>query len=149
MNMVANYGLEAFLEGVNNQSYVYATSSTGSPGIVTLSSSAQDRCNYYGIYPYFSQTSTRALSESTMSSFNFNATTLIFNPAGDWIGGAVYTHTGGGSFLAIGLTRIPDIRLTALGLLSYYNPLIRPSDSYTATEVSRLVVLQLGVEGSG
>ena len=52
-----------------------------------------------------------------------------------------------GSLLALGLTRTPDIRVTGISLLSYYNPRLYRSE-YTAEGTSRLVVLQLGlVEG--
>jgi hypothetical protein len=76
----------------------------------------------------------------------------IFNPSGDYLAGAIYNHyaTGQtsitGSFLALGLTRTPDVRVTTLSLLSYYQPRVYASE-YTATGTSRLVVLQLGMAG--
>jgi hypothetical protein len=66
--------------------------------------------------------------------------------------GAIYKHVfsgssnSTGSFLALGLTRTPDIRLTEISLLSYYKPRLYASD-YTAGDSSRLVVLQLGLVG--
>jgi hypothetical protein len=48
--------------------------------------------------------------------------------------------------LALGLTRTPDIRLTAVGLLCDYKPRLYRSE-YTANGTSRLVVLQLGLVG--
>ena len=51
-----------------------------------------------------------------------------------------------GGFYALGLTRTPDIRLTALGLLCDYQPRLYASD-YSGEDASRLVVLQLGLVG--
>jgi hypothetical protein len=146
MVMVSSYGLQAFLQGLDNQPYSYSTSSTGSPGVVYLSTQAQYYSNYYGIYPSPYQTSTRALPQSIQTNFHLTVSTLIFNPVNNYYAGAVYRHTGTGAFLALGLARTPDIRLTALGLLSYYKPRLYRSE-YTATGTSRLVVLQLGQVG--
>jgi hypothetical protein len=146
MVMVGQPGLQAFLQGIDNQAYSYGNSQTGSPGVVYLSSGAQYYCNYYGIYPSPYQTSTRALSASTMASYHLSVTTYIFNQVGDWIPGAVYRHAVSGSLMALGLTRTPDIRLTALGLLCDYKPRLYRSE-YSAAGTSRLVILQLGQVG--
>jgi hypothetical protein len=149
MTMVQSYGLEAFLQGLDGQNYTYSTSSTSSiPGYVYLSSKAEGASNYYGISPSPSQTATRALPSSVLSQFHLNVSTYIFNPdpASGAIPGAVYRNAVSGGFLALGLARTPDIRLTALGLLSDYGPRIHPAE-YTASGTSRLVVLQLGVVG--
>jgi hypothetical protein len=146
MNMTGSPGLQAFLQGLDNQTYSYGNSQTGSPGVVNLSSNAKYYSNYYGIYPSPYQTSTRALSTSILSTYHLNVTTYIFDPVGNWIPGAVYRHNGKGGLLAIGLTRTPDIRLTALGLLADYKPRLYNS-GYNATGTSRLVVLQLGQVG--
>ncbi|MCX8153816.1 MAG: hypothetical protein N3E52_05220, partial [Candidatus Bathyarchaeota archaeon] len=63
----------------------------------------------------------------------------------------VYRHMGAngtyqGAFYAIGLTRTPDIRIAALGILTDYKPRLYRSE-YTAYGTSRLVVLQLGLVG--
>jgi hypothetical protein len=145
-------GLNAFLQGLNNQSsYAYGHSQTSDRGIVTLSSQALDSSNYYGIYPSPYQTSTRALPDSIRGTYNLDVTTYVFNPDGSWIPAAVYRHRGTnggyqGGFYAIGLTRTPDIRLTALGLLADYHPRLYRSE-YTANGTSRIVVLQLGLVG--
>lgn len=146
MMMVSSYGLQAFLQGLDNQAYTYSTSQTGSPGLVYLSSGARDYCNYYGIYPSPYQTSTRALPDSITSTFHLRVSTYLFDKVGSWIAGAIYRNSVSGGFMALGLTRIPDIRLTALGLLCDYKPRIYPSE-YTAKGTSRLVVLQLGQAG--
>jgi hypothetical protein len=75
-------------------------------------------------------------------------TTYIFSPdpASGAIPGAVYRDAVSGGFLALGLARTPDVRLTALGLLADYAPRIHPAE-YTASDTSRLVVLQLGIVG--
>ena len=130
MKMTATGGSRAFLEGLNNQTYTYndAQITDSANRLVTFTQAAIDSCNYYGIYPSVSQTSTRALSNSTMSSYNLRVGFNVFNPSGDYLAGAVYNHfaTGStnitGSLLALGLTRTPDVRVTALSLLSYYQP---------------------------
>jgi hypothetical protein len=154
MIQVGTLGLQAFLQGLDNQSYVPGSSQTGNPGVVYLTSQVVDKCNYYGIYPSSYQTSTRALPTSITSTYHLNVTTPIFNIVDNWNPGAVYRHAvteNGtakfkGGFLALGLTRTPDIRLTALGLLCDYQPKLYPSE-YTAYGKSRLVVLQLGLVG--
>ena len=152
MIRVSNPGLDAFLKGLDNRpSYTPGSSSTSSPGVVYLSNDVLENCNYYGIYPSPYQTSTRALPDSIRGTYNLDVTTYVFNPVGNSIPAAVYRHTGtGGSyqggFYAIGLTRTPDIRLTALGLLADYHPRLFRSE-YTTYGTSRLVVLQLGLVG--
>jgi hypothetical protein len=149
-------GLNSFLEGLNNEPYVYnGTSITGSSKsdsrlkTVFLTSDSIYYCNYYGIYPSTTQTAERALPTSILSRYNLTVTTYILEQIGTWLPGAIYKHnSGSGSFLALGLTRTPDIRLTALGLLSYFRPNRYPSE-YSASEKSRLVVLQLGLVGGG
>lgn len=61
MVMVGNPGLQAFLQGLDNQTYGYGNSQTGSPGVVYLSSVAQHYCNEYGIYPSAYQTSRKSV----------------------------------------------------------------------------------------
>ncbi|MGO8806169.1 MAG: hypothetical protein ACLQO7_06135 [Candidatus Bathyarchaeia archaeon] len=154
MNMVGDPGLNAFLEGIDNQVYTPGDSSTGAPGVVNLSNEAVTDCNYYGIYPSTYQTSTRALSTSILSQFHLAVSTYVFNTAGGYNPGAVYRHietVNGkqqyqGGFYALGLTRTPDIRLTALGLLCDYHPRIYSSD-FNSYDTTRLVVLQLGLVG--
>jgi len=148
-------GSIAFLKGLDNQAYSTSgsevTDSADRPG-VTLTQAAIDACNYYGIYPSTYQTSTRALSDSIRTTYNLTVGMHIFNPAGGYNPGTIYNHvfagtsTITGSFMALGLTRTPDIRLTGVGLLSYYHPRLYRSD-YTAYGTSRLAVLQLGLVG--
>ncbi len=148
--------LNAFLEGLDNQTYSYnsnwITSDLSSSGPDYLSSIAMNYCNYYGIYPSMYQTFTRALPNSILQSYHLNIAVNVFNPVGAYNPAAVYTHNPSGSsningaFLALGLTRTPDARVTALSLLSYYQPSLYPSE-YTAAGTSRLVVLQLGMIG--
>jgi len=147
MKNVGAGGLNAFLRGLDNQIYSYDGGwIAGSPGEVYLSSETLYYSNYYGIYPASYQTATRALPSSITGTYNLNVTTYIINPAGNWIAGAVYRNAVSGGFLALGLTRTSDIRLTALGLLSDYKPRLYSSE-YTAAGTSRLVVLQLGQTG--
>jgi hypothetical protein len=154
MQMTGQGGSRAFLEGLNGQSYVYSDAAVtdSATRIVTLTQNIINSSNYYGIYPSIYQTSTRALSNSTLSGYNLRVGLNIFNPSGDYLAGAIYNHRAAGStvitgsFMAVGLTRTPDIRVTGLGLLSYYQPRLYPSE-YTALGTSRLVVLQLGLTG--
>jgi hypothetical protein len=148
MRSVESAGFNAFLRGLNGMSYTYdntwITESLSDP--VYLSSEALYYCDYYGIYPAPYQTATRALPSWITSTYNLRVTTYIFNPSGGWLAGAVFRHAVSGAFLALGLTRTPDIRLTALGLLSDYKPRLFRSE-FNAAGTSRLVVLQLGQVG--
>jgi hypothetical protein len=151
MHIVSNPGLNAFLQGLDDRpSYTPGSSSTSSPGVVYLSAEVLESSNYYGIYPSPYQTSTRALPASYATDFNLDITTNVFE-SGSSIPAAIYRHRGSGGsyeggFYAIGLTRTPDIRLTALGLLADYKPRLYRSE-YTTYGTSRLVVLQLALVG--
>jgi hypothetical protein len=154
MQQTSTGGSRAFLQGINNQTYVYDSSAItdSTPRQVTFTQIAADSCNYYGIYPSTYQTSTRALSNTTLSGYNLKVGLNVFNPAGDYLAGAIYNHKPSGatditgSLLALGLTRTPDVRVTAISLLSYYHPRLYRSE-YTASNSSRLVILQLGLLG--
>ena len=154
-------GLNAFLEGLDNLAYSYNNAwIVGSPNVVYLSSETQSLCNYYGLYPSIYQTSTRALPTSITSQYNLVVSTYLFNTtfngASQYNPGAVYRHftsSNGvtnyhGGFFALGMDRIPDIRLAALGVLCNYQP-IKYSSVYSAAASNRVVVLQLGVVGGG
>ncbi len=152
MQKVFQGGINAFLQGLDNDEYQYdETSITQSPGVVYLSSQASYYSNYYGIYPSPSQTSTRALDTSIQQDYNLTLALRVFQQSGSCEPGALYTHSSDslsvdGSLLALGLARTPDVRLTAVGLLSYFAPRLYRSE-YTGTGNSRLVVLQLGQLG--
>ena len=151
MRMTSQGGIRAFLQGLDNQPYIYDDRGAISDvGQVTLTQTVINASNYYGIYPSSYQTSTRALS--ILSGYNLNVGLNVFNPVGDYLPGSIYNHVFDGStditgsLLAVGLTRTPDIRVTTLGLLSYYHPNLFVS-GYTVSDTSRLVVLQLGLVG--
>ncbi|MEM3703535.1 MAG: hypothetical protein QXX79_03835 [Candidatus Bathyarchaeia archaeon] len=162
MQLVAGRGLTAFLRGLDYPRYPTYTSpsdsQTGNVGVVHLTSEALYYCNYYGIYPAPYQTSTRALSESILNTYHLpeSRVVYIFNKVyrsnSWWIPGAIFRHVAEGdnkvtgSFFALGLTRTPDIRLTAVGLLCAFKPRLYRS-VYTAVDATRLVVLQLGQVG--
>lgn len=162
MIMVGSPGLKAFLMGLNGQTYVSPPggSQTGSPGVVSFTSSARYYSNYYGIYPSSNQTSTRAIPSSYLQTYNLNVSSTygyVFQQAydstvGNCIPAATYSHVVSGkvqgSLTAIGVTRIPDIRIATLALLMYYHPTLYPSAS-TSSSSTRLVVLQLGLQGGG
>jgi hypothetical protein len=155
MRRTAGVGSIAFLRGLDDQGYGTSgnavTDSADRPNVL-LSQAAIDACNYYGIYPSTHQTSTRALADSIRQTYHLEVGMHIFNPVGGYNPGTIYNHVSDGSstitgsFFALGLTRTPDIRLTGLGLLSYYHPRLYRSE-YTAYGTSRLVVLQLGLVG--
>jgi hypothetical protein len=151
---VGQKGLTAFLRGLNNLTY---TTPTDTPykeiGIVKLTSPVLTNCTNYGIYPSPSQTSSRALNNSIQQDYNLSPALQLFDPSPSfptWVAGALYEHkTQGivsGRFLALGLARTPDIRLTAIALLSYFQPRLYPAE-HTAKDTSRLVTLQLGQVG--
>jgi hypothetical protein len=151
MRSIGPPGLNAFLRGLDNQTYLYDDNwITGSPGLVDLSSAASYYCNYYGIYPAPYQTATRALPSSVTSTYHLTVSTYVFNPVDNWVPGAIYRHNSGsvfrGSLFALGLARTPDIRLTAVGLLADFKPRLYRSE-YTANGTSRMVVLQIGLVG--
>ena len=156
MNQTGQSGVRAFLQGLDNQQYSYDSNGvTNSVGVVTLNDTVVNYCDYYGIYPSSYQTSTRALNLTKLILTNYNLTVglYVFNQFGDCLPGAIYNHvfTGAtaitGSFLALGLTRTPDVRLTAISLLSYYHPSLYGFPEYTIYGTSRLAVLQLGIAG--
>jgi hypothetical protein len=163
MRSVGSAGLNSFLLGLNGEPYVTDTvgwitlggGSNPAKAIVSFSSTASESTNYYGIYPYSTQTATRAVPSTIQSRYNLTATSYIFNPvdAGGqtWIAGATFVHRSSngdirGKLVPIGLTRSADIRITALAILSYYQPRLYRSE-YTVYGTSRLAVLQLGLAG--
>lgn len=154
MRRVGAGGLNSFLRGLdvdNYPSYSYDDSwITGSPGIVYFTTGAYYYSNYYGIYPSPYQTATRALPSWIQSIYHTTVVSNVFNPVNNWYGAATFKHNGTGVFTAIGLTRTPDIRVTALALLMYYHPTLYKSEfALTAGErpTQRLVVLQLSQQG--
>ncbi len=155
MKQIGVPGINAFLRGIDGQAYqINSNGIANDVGVVTFTIRALDSCNYYGIYPSSYQTSARALSSSILQSYNLNIGLNIFNPVGTDNPGSIYNHYASGStnitgsLLALGLTRTPDVRVTCLSLLSYYQPRLYASE-YTSAGTSRIVILQLGLVGSG
>jgi hypothetical protein len=161
MICVGTAGLNAFLRGLDGQEYdawwwdgdewVYDNGwITSGIGVVQFTDNARDKCNYYGIYPSPSPTASRALPTSIETDYHLTRSALIFELKGDYSAAATYRHTGGavegGALTAIGLTRIPDVRIAALALLVYYNPTIYKT-VFGASGTSVLVTLQLGQQG--
>lgn len=149
-------GLNAFLRGLDTQGYLYnSTSITGSTFLAQFTGNALYCSNYYGIYPSPYQTSTRALPNYILGTYHLNVlpNSYVFNVVNNRIAGATYNHKSSdnkihGSLTAIGLTRIPDIRITVLALLMFYHPTLFRTE-FTSSGTSRLVVLQLGLQGGG
>ena len=148
MKDVRRAGSNAFLQGLDNQGYVYDENRIAfENGVVQFTSEALDRCNYYGIYPAPYQTSSRALTDDILDDYNLDLFAPVFELKSDRIAAATFRHQdGSGALTAIGLTRIPDIRITALALLMYYEPTVYKSE-FGASGTSRLVTLQLGQQG--
>jgi hypothetical protein len=148
MSRVAQSGVQAFLRGLDNLGYAYDTNGLVDTNqkTVMLTPEASGNCSYYGIYPFPNQTATRSLDNSIISTFNLTVPTYIFSNSSGSNAGAVYKQSTSGVLLAIGVTRIPDIRLTALGLLSFFKPRLYRAE-HTVADTSRLVVLQLGQVG--
>jgi len=148
MEDVRPAGINAFLQGLDGTSYSFDETGTAAEvGVVQLTSEALDQYNYYGIYPYPFQSSSRALTLSIESTYHLDRFATVFDLKNDRVAGATFKHQdGNGALTAIGLTRIPDIRVTALALLMYYHPTVYRSE-FGASGTSRLVTLQLGQQG--
>lgn len=143
------YGRTAFLQGLDNQNYFYSQGEgVGPQEVVNLTSQALYYCNYYGLYPSSSQTASRSIPLTVLNNYHLSIAFQMFDiPPGDTaVGGALLSNSVSGSFLDLGLTRTPDVRLTALGLLGYYQPTLYPT-AQTTSQSSRLVVLTLGLMG--
>ena len=159
MKDVGPRGLSAFLQGLASKTYDPSSSSINGPFFVaSLTTQAAYYSNYYGVYPSSYQSSTRSLPDWILEEYDLVIDTqygYVFQKWNGWIAGATYNHMGSdgkihGSLTAIGLTRTPDIRVTALALLMYYHPTLYKSEfTLTAGErpTQRLVVLQLGQQG--
>ncbi|MCW4016345.1 MAG: hypothetical protein NWF06_08245 [Candidatus Bathyarchaeota archaeon] len=159
---VQQAGLQAFLQGLTDRDYAHvSTDIKQDVNVVYLTSESIELCNEYGIYPRPYQTSARALDEYYMlDTYQLSALELFNRPEddsgttsvdeSDYIPAATYTNIEGsdkkGAFTAIGLSRTPDVRITALGLLMYYHPNIYRSE-FGASGKSMLVTLQLGQQG--
>jgi hypothetical protein len=149
MSKNVGYGCTAFLQGLDNQNYSYSLDvNFTSQGVVSLTSQALYYCNYYGLYPSSWQTASRSINLTVLNNYRLSMAFQMFViPANDTrVGGALFSNAVSGSFLDLGLTRTPDVRLTALGLLGYYQPTLYPP-AQTTSQSSRLVVLTLGLMG--
>jgi hypothetical protein len=148
MKDVRRAGSNAFLQGLDNRDYDYDENKIAfENGVVQFTFEALDRCNYYGIYPAPYQTSSRALTDDILDDYHLDRFASVFEVKNSRIAAATFRHQdGSGALTAIGLTRIPDIRVTALALLMYYDPTVYKSE-FGASGTSRLVTLQLGQQG--
>lgn len=148
MRNVGTAGVNAFLQGLDSRSYTHDTSGTAAGvGVVQFTSAALERCNYYGVYPSTYQSASRALTLSIQTNYHLDRYATIFEIKDSRVAGATFRHQGGsGALTAIGLTRIPDIRIATLGILMYYQPTVYRSE-FGASGTSRLVTLQLGQQG--
>ena len=137
--------------GVETTSWI-----TGSIGVLTYTNPLKENMNYYGIYPGTDQTATRSLSRVDLNNYNMIDYADIFTPenvgGNVYCAGATWVHTASGhprgAFMAIGLARTPDIRVSLIGLLAYYHPSILRTE-FRASSTTRLVELQIGQMGAG
>jgi hypothetical protein len=169
MRDINNKGLNYFLQGVDYTTYstpvennTWITQSLS--GVVYYTSKVREAQDYYGLYPGYSQTATRALPLRDMGRYHMtlpvdstgNNYSNIFLPVTTggtkYYAGATWIHQEGsiirGSFLAVGLARTPDIRVALTGLLIYYHPSIQRSE-FTASGTTRIVELQMAQMGAG
>lgn len=148
MRNVGPAGVRAFLQGLDNDGYSYDNSGTAAGvGVVQFTSEALDKCNYYGIYPSPYQTASRALTQTIETNYHLDRLAQVFELKNDRVAAATFRHQdGSGALTAIGLTRIPDVRVATLGVLMYYTPSVYRSE-FGASGTSRLVTLQLGQQG--
>jgi len=157
MEDVGAAGLNNFLRGLDNQAYSASDTQWLTADIkeqLQFTSEARDLSNYYGIYPAPSPMASRALpvtgSLSIVSRYHLTRRATMFElktySGNQYSSAATFSHTGGGALTAIGLTRIPDIRITVLDLLMYFRPNIFRSE-FGASDTSRLVTLQLSQQG--
>ena len=142
-------GLNAFLQGLDDQEYVYDTTwIAGNLGLVNLTSEAQRYGDYYCLYPSPHQVTTRALPGWIQDKYNLMVTAHLFDEAEGYYAGAIYRHiaTGEtnitGSLFALGVASPPDIRLVALGLLLGYTPKGLQVE-YQVALAAKFIVLQL------
>jgi len=153
MTMIDARGLNGFIRGINNQAYTNDnTWRTSDIGVVSYATFLEDCQDYYGIYPGHSQTSTRALPGSWLTSNNFRLRLNIFDPVGNYYAGAAWAHEGTdglthGTLFALGLARTPDIKVAILGILAMYHPTIYRSD-FSVSGTTRIVTLQIGQQGA-
>jgi hypothetical protein len=156
MNRVGPAGLNCFLRGLDVEhypSYGYDSNSIARDvNLVYFSDEAYYYSNYYGIYPAYYQTATRALPASIQVTYHLTAVSAVFDLEDGCYGAATFEHEGTGALTAIGLTRTPDIRVTALATLIHDKPVLYKSEfTLTAGErpTQRLLVLQLSQQGGG
>jgi len=124
MKLIGPAGLNAFLAGLDNQGSYGSSSITEEIGLVQFTPEAYDRSNYYGIYPTPYQIASRALPQSIEVTYHLTRRATVFNVKDGYVAATTFRHNGGGALTAIGLTRIPDIRVASLAVLMYYSPML-------------------------
>jgi len=167
MRMIDSRGLNYFLQGIDSSFYSSPVDNntwiTNSIGVVAYTDQIRESMDYYGIYTGLTQTSTRALPIKDLSRYHLvlptdsqgNAYSNIFIPittgGKQYYAGAIWAHQVGGvtngAFMAIGLDRTPDIRVTLIGLLNYYKPTLLRSQ-FNVAGTTRMVELQIGQLGA-
>jgi hypothetical protein len=167
MRMIAAQGLNYFLQGIDSSYHSSPVENdtwiTDSIGVVSYTEQIRAAMDYYGIYPGLTQTSTRAVPFTDISRYHMvlpidsqgNAYSNIFNPitsgGKQYYAGAIWAHRIGGvtngAFMAMGLDRTPDIRVTLIGLLNYYKPTLLRSQ-FDVVGTTRMIELQIGQLGA-
>ncbi len=169
MRLIASRGLNYFLQGIDYSSHptpfdnnTWITQEI--TGVVYYTDLVRQAQDYYGLYPGYTQTSTRALPIRDLSRYHMiipldsmgRDYTNIFTPVTiggtKYYAGATWVHQVSGKtrgvFLAIGLARTPDIRVALLGLLQYYHPTLLRSE-FSASGTTRVIELQVSQLGAG
>ena len=164
MRLIEARGLNYFLQGIDSSFHASPVDNntwiTNSIGVVSYTDQIRASMDYYGIYTGLTQTSTRALTIKGISCYHMTLPidsqgkeySNIFNSVGtQYYAGAIWAHRVGnvtnGVFMALGLDRTPDIRVTLIGLLNYYKPTLLRSQ-FNVVGTTRMVELQIGQLGA-
>jgi hypothetical protein len=167
MRMIAAQGLNYFLQGIDSSYHSSPVENdtwiTSSIGVVSYTDQIRAAMDYYGIYTGLTQTSTRAIPINGLNLYHMvlptdaqgNTYSNIFIPiasgSNQYYAGAIWAHQVGGvtngAFMAMGLDRTPDIRVTLIGLLNYFKPTLLRSQ-FNVVGTTRMVELQIGQLGA-
>ena len=83
MRNVGTKGINAFLQGLDSKTYQSSTTTIAyDVGTVALTQNMTNYCNYYGIFPSASQTSTRALNDTILANYHLSVGLQVFDKKG-------------------------------------------------------------------
>jgi hypothetical protein len=168
VKQINSKGLNYFLQGLDYKTYPAPVENAKwitkeIPGVVYYTKHMRETQDYYGLYSGVTQTSTRALGIEDLANYHLSLPvdstgqpyTNIFLPVQvdgkQYYAGATWVHKVNGvtrgSFMALGLARTPDIRVSLIGLLGYYQPSLHRTE-YSASGTTRIIELQVGQLGA-